>query len=412
MIASENEKDQVITLLLLLSRTTFTEEERILAEKGCRTLTGWKLFSDLVIRHGVAALVWQNITDLGLAESVPEQERSLLENIRFKTIARVSYITSEAAEVVIELEKEGIRALLLKGLALEHSVYGSRGLRQMSDADLLVAPEDALRAQNILVKAGFVSRPVKSSLYRHIILDLGNHLPELHRNGISVDMHHRLFGPEGAGIVRRALEKPETISISGRTYYVLPPGIALLGLVSHIFKHEVKGEFQLRLYTDIYLLVKKDGRKIFNGSLLSDADRTGISGGLSLLSDADQTGILGGLRTVLTILNKFYGIDIPPEYTALAGTEQAKVAAFRDNLLNPGQAKPLSQKDIFLENLRSLRGIRRKLIFITGDLFPSLQFMKNRYGCNTALSALLYYPHRLGKILWVINPILPKYLQK
>ena len=397
MTTSENEKDQVITLLLLLSKTTFTEEERVLAEKGCRTLTGWKLFSDLVIRHGVAALVWQNITDLGLAESVPDQERSLLENIRFKTIARVSYITSEAAEVVAELEKEGIRALLLKGLALEHSVYGSRGLRQMSDADLLVAPEDALRAQKILVKAGFVSRPVKSSLYRHIILDLGNHLPELHRNGISVDMHHRLFGPEGAEIVKRALEKPETISISGRTYYVLPPGIALLGLVSHIFKHEVKGEFQLRLYTDIYLLVKKDGGKIFNGSLLSDADRTGIS---------------GGLRTVLTILNKFYEIDIPPEYNALAGTEQEKVAAFRDNLLDPGQAKPLSQKDIFLENLRSLRGIRRKLIFITGDLFPSLQFMKNRYGCNTALSALLYYPHRLGKILWVINPILPKYLQK
>jgi hypothetical protein len=44
-------------------------------------------FFDLVIRHGVAT-VWQNITDLGLAEAVPEQERRLLENIRFKTIAR------------------------------------------------------------------------------------------------------------------------------------------------------------------------------------------------------------------------------------------------------------------------------------------------------------------------------------
>ncbi len=336
MTTSENEKDQVITLMLLLSRTTFTEEERVLAEKGCRTLTGWKLFADLVIKHGVAALVWQNITDLGLTAAVPEQERSLLENIRFKTIARVSYITSEAAEVVAELEKEGIMALLLKGLALEHSVYGSRGLRQMSDADLLVAPEDALRAQDILVKAGFVSRPMKSSLYKHIILDLGNHLPELHRNGISVDMHHRLFGPEGAAIVIRALKKPDTITVNGRTCYVLPPGIALLGLVNHIFKHEVKGEFQLRLYTDIYLLVKTHGGKIFDENLLQDADSAGIS---------------GGLRTVLTILDKFYGIDIPPEYIATEGAEQEKVAAFRDNLLAPGQARPLSQKELFPENL-------------------------------------------------------------
>ncbi len=51
-------------LLLLLSRNIFTEEERMLAEKSCRSMTGWKLFTDLAIRHGVAALVWQNITDL------------------------------------------------------------------------------------------------------------------------------------------------------------------------------------------------------------------------------------------------------------------------------------------------------------------------------------------------------------
>ena len=44
MTIAENEKDQVITLLLLLSRTTFTEDERALAEKSCRSLTDWELF--------------------------------------------------------------------------------------------------------------------------------------------------------------------------------------------------------------------------------------------------------------------------------------------------------------------------------------------------------------------------------
>jgi hypothetical protein len=46
----------------------------------------------------------------------------------------------------------------------------------MSDADLLVAPSDALKARDILVREGFSSMPLKSPLYRHIILDLGNHL--------------------------------------------------------------------------------------------------------------------------------------------------------------------------------------------------------------------------------------------
>ena len=156
----------------------------------------------------------------------------------------------------------------------------------------------------------------------------------------------------------------------------------MLGLVNHIFKHEVKGEFQLRLYTDIYLLIKKHEGKIFDGDLLADAEQAGIS---------------GGLRTVLTILNKYYGIDIPPEYVAREGTEQDMVVAFRDKLPDPGEAKTRSEKDLFLENFRSLKGIRHKLIFLTGDIFPSIEFMKSRYGCSTLLSAILHYPHRLWK---------------
>lgn len=393
MTTAVAEKEKVVTLLLLLGRTTFTDDERTLAENTCRSLNDWRLFTDLAIRHGVAALVWQNITDLGLSSAVPETERAILEGMRFKTIARVSYITTAAAEAVTALENEGIRVLLLKGLALEHSVYGSRGLRQMSDADLLVAPEDVLRARDILVRNGFVSDPMKSSLYRYIILDLGNHLPELHRSGISIDLHYRLFGPEGTMIVKRALDDPEVISAGGRTFFALPPGTALLGLVNHIFKHEVKGEFQLRLYTDIYLLLKKHGEGILDEKLMAEASVAGIE---------------GEMRVVMTIIEKFYGIAVPSAFHAIEGPGRERVDAFRYQLLDPGAAKPRSPKDIFLENLRSLKGMRRKLIFITGDLFPSVEFMKNRYGCRTVLSALLFYPHRLGKLIWIFDIILAK----
>jgi hypothetical protein len=92
----------------------------------------------------------------------------------------------------------------------------------------------------------------------------------------------------------------------------------------------------------------------------------------------------------------------------MEGPGPERVDAFRNKLLDPGTAKPMSQRDLFLENLRSLKGIRRKLIFITGDLFPSVEFMKNRYGCRSSLSAFLYYPHRLGKLIWIFDIILAK----
>ena len=417
-------RERAASLLLLLSRVEFTEADKLRLRQECATFNDWKLFTGLAVRHGVAALVWQNMCDLSLDGSIPEPERTILEGLKFKSIARVAYITSAAAEAVEALDKEGIRVVLLKGLALEHTVYGSRGLRQMSDADLLVAPGDALRARDILAKAGFDSMPMKSGLYRHIILDIGNHLPEMHRGGISVDLHYRLFGPEGEEMVGKAISEAEPISAGGKVFHVLPPVTAFLGLVSHIQKHEVKGEFQLRLYADIYILLKKHGRVIINKDLMTAAREAGIE---------------AEVRVVLTVMHQVWGLDFPGEMTAESGEmiagsgkltsgseevttlsgemraitvemkarhgdELRKAGRFMHDLMHPGQITPESQREMFTKNLHSIRGLKKKLIFIAGDVFPSVEFMKRRYGCRSSLSALLHYPHRLGKLFWIFSP--------
>jgi hypothetical protein len=382
--------DKSVRLLLLLSRAVFTDEERILAGQLCRSLEDWKEFAGLAVKNGVAALVWQNISDMSLAACVPEPERKALEDIRFKTIARVSYITSVISEVVTALDEEGIKVLLLKGLALEHSVYGSRGLRQMSDADILVSPEEAIRARDRLAREGFVSDALKSKLYRHIILDIGNHLPMLRRGGMSIDLHHRLFGPEGTGLIIRAMQNPDTVSAAGREFYVLPPQTAFLGLVNHIFKHEIKGEFQLRLYTDIYLMARKYGEKIFNENLAAAAR---------------EAGIAAELDTVLYRLNRLYGLEIP-EFVSVRDISSGQAPEdIIGHVTYDVPVKPLSQKEVFQNNLRSLRGMRRRIIFITGDLFPAPAFMRERYGARNALSLVFVYLHRLGKLIWTFETL-------
>ncbi|MDX9729673.1 MAG: nucleotidyltransferase family protein, partial [Bacteroidales bacterium] len=166
MVAEMNDELlRSVKLLLLLTRTEFSGEEKSRISAEFESFASWQLFASLAVRHGVAALVWQNISDLGLAGRVPETERTLLEGLRFKSIARVAWISEAAAGVTSLLEREGIRVVLLKGLALEHTVYGSRGLRQMSDADLLVSPSDALKARDLLIRDGFRSMHLKSPLY-------------------------------------------------------------------------------------------------------------------------------------------------------------------------------------------------------------------------------------------------------
>jgi len=436
MTGTDADNDRVINLLLLLCRTGFTDGERERTIAEARAMQEWNRFTDLAVRHGVAALVWQSLSDLSLAELVPETERAILEGSRLRSVARVAYITSVAAEIAKSLEQEGIRVVLLKGLALEHQVYGAKGLRQMSDADLLVSPGDALRARDILIKEGFVSNSLKSPLYRHIILDIGNHLPELHRGGISVDLHHRLFGKEGKEMVAAAMEKAEVISAGGRSLFVLPPLTAFLGLVSHIGKHEIKGEFQLRLYIDIYLLLRKHGSEIISAKLPAAAAEAGIEKetrvvltimervwGLTLPAEAgrvEETGDAPAPAEVTTGLPESPERGLVPETGAaptlteriwgLPGSsginrnqEQELIDGFLEKVRKPWSVPSLSQREFFLRNFRSFDSRWKRLIFIAGDLFPSFEFMKRRYGCRTAVKTLLFYPHRLGKLLWVLG---------
>ena len=423
---------RAVSLLLLLSRMDFSSEQKRLIAEELKSFNEWKLLAGLAVRHGVAALIWQNLSDLGHAGEVPATERTLLEGLRFKSIARVSWITEAAAGVTALLEQEGIKVVLLKGLSLEHTVYGSKGLRQMSDADLLVAPSDALRARDILVREGFRSMSLKSPLYRHIILDLGNHLPELHRGGISVDLHYRLFGPEGEEMVERAIRDSIIITGGGREpdrnvavtresgagtgavvssradipgagaiassrtdipgagkFRILPPMTAFLALVSHIYKHEIKGEFQLRLWTDIYLLLDRYGKQILTARLAAAAE---------------EVGIRKETATVLTVMEQVWRVALPEDIASDSpAAKEAAVASFMNRLAHPGSVGSISQREMFMRNLKALKSTRKKFIFILGDIFPSVGFMKRRYNCRSKVAAFLFYPHRLGKIPWILG---------
>ena len=50
------------------------------------------------------------------------------------------------------LRKAGIKHILLKGMALEHTLYGSKGLRQMTDCDILIKSEEAAESLGSFTK--------------------------------------------------------------------------------------------------------------------------------------------------------------------------------------------------------------------------------------------------------------------
>ena len=88
----------------------------------------WQYFSSLASNHGVAAIVYHNLEKLDFLHYVPEVSSRILRNSLMINLSRNTRNTEVMAAVLKLLNKENIKSVLLKGLALELSVYGNAGL--------------------------------------------------------------------------------------------------------------------------------------------------------------------------------------------------------------------------------------------------------------------------------------------
>jgi len=110
----------------------------------------------------VAALAWHNLERHHLLSVIPEGVVLFLRGTLMKSLIRNAFNTESMGEVLRLLNKANIKTVLLKGLALENSVYGNIGLRQMTDVDILIDREECVKARKLLIGSGYVSLPVKS----------------------------------------------------------------------------------------------------------------------------------------------------------------------------------------------------------------------------------------------------------
>lgn len=328
-------------LLLTLCTLTMNEQQKQETASLMREIKDWSRMVELINAHGIIALTAYNIREAGLENNVPGHAMEILDNGRMKSLVRNTWLTECWKEVNAILRDAGIKHILLKGMALEHTLYGAKGLRQMNDNDILVKREDSLRAWDLLQKNGFSPALIKSPLHKKIILDIGKHLPCLYKNGYAVEIHSRLPGinltGKEVGTSSDPFDDAVEINVAGTKALMLSKEKQLSHLISHFNGHTMGGDRQLRLYTDIILL--------------------------------DKTA-----------------------KPALPGTF----------LLRPMEGyKPENRKMVYRETVRSIPA-KYRTRYLAGDIFPSLKWMKHRHRCGT-LRAMLYYPRRIGKLMWLVD---------
>ena len=201
--------------------------------------------------EGVSALLWHRLTVDGvtLPQAVVE---TMADTLREQAIER-SQMRRAAAQVLQALADDGVRVVVLRGLALAEYLYPRVDLRVQSDLDLLVKRDAMARALQRLRGLGFT--PIND--WQPHLLGRGSVLIDLHDEPLGADRIRswRLLTPlDGDTFFAHAV--PSTIA--GSPAWLVTDRLQLPWLCFHALKHSFERMVWL---WDIALLADRISRE-------------------------------------------------------------------------------------------------------------------------------------------------------
>lgn len=110
----------------------------------------WGQLLEQAITHKLPCVLADYLATTGLDTHTPRQIRRFLASALRANQYKTHLYRGEAKRIFRAFATAGIAAAALNGIALESSVYGGRGARQLSDIDILVAPDDIPHARAVL----------------------------------------------------------------------------------------------------------------------------------------------------------------------------------------------------------------------------------------------------------------------
>ena len=375
-------------LLIALCRLHFTESQTYLVKRLSEKITDWDEFVNLANDQGVIALCWNNLNKTGIITNLPPVTRETMHTGYLKSVTRNIFLEKFLSELSFSLKEDFGRIVLLKGMALEKIVYGNSGLRQMTDIDLLAEEENAISIRKALMENGYESDPFISPVFEKRLFQEGKHLPEIRKNGVSVDLHYKLFREKDNSLTKELIKGSE--KIQGYENLFLPgTRLLFLYLIRHLEKHEQENEFQIRLFTDLVVLLESYPQEILNEELFVLARKAGIEEFL--------------IRTLL-VIRTFWEVTFNAGIENLLSAAEAEEAErdFIRFLRNDKTGKELGKSYHPLKSLEYIPGILNKVLFVIAYLIPSVGYMKFKYKIRSVFAAVFYYPVRwVHVLLWL-----------
>lgn len=317
-------------------------------------------------------------------EGVPAAVRERLARRLTESSARHLLMSRELGRVLRQFAAEGVAVIPLKGSILSETLYLHPALRPFSDLDLLIRPEDLLRADALLLGLG--CRRVADD--HSWSFDIAYDQATLYEGakGIRLDLHWSLVNDpryawnhrEGLSVWDRAIRIP----VAGEAALGLCPEDLLLYQAVHLAIHHSLAGFLW--YWDLALILDRWGDTLDWETVTARAIHWRI-----------QTALFFALRG----LERFFGVSAPSSVMVRLRPRGPRAAALdwllrhqeSDRLARFGHLIPLLLVDRGTDLLGSLRQV----------LCPSAAWVRARYENAAPSLPRQYLAHycRMGEVI-------------
>ncbi len=198
----------------------------------------------------VAARAWQSRVGGMLSHHLGQRQITMpvsaarqLDAYREHVAAANAYNALRVEPVLARLQAERISFLVLKGAALNATVYDDPSIRPMVDLDLLIHPEDAARADRVLRDAGCTpgAELVQQDFFPRYYYESEYFTPD--SLPVKIDLHVRPFRPlrYARTVPDDALwDEPMTVEFGQLAVQIPGPQAMLIHLAVHAACHGLK----------------------------------------------------------------------------------------------------------------------------------------------------------------------------
>lgn len=338
----------------------------------------WAALCDTSRAVGLAPLLYDALRDSHLA---PAFAGDCLRDAYQETAVYAGLMSVELSNVLCWLADAGLATVVLKGAALGDTLYGNSALRPMTDLDLLLHEQDVAAAIDVLHQHGY--RSASAEVRPGHVLDFENEVVvrspgtpslavELHWHLLDSPFYQERLSEDWFWQTARSARLAETDAL------VLGLEATLLHLSAHyVLHHRAQG---MRWIGDIAGLVATRGPEIDWQLLLVRA------------TDFD---LVFSIQVVLQQLLADWNAAIPPAVVQAA--YQLPVSDNERQVVQWLQAEQRPVVQRFWADLASMPGWRRRLPFLWANLFPSPDYMAERYDLPGRAWLPLAYPYRWAR---------------